>query len=159
MSATERRDLVIRLAERVLGWKYWDSTDDLPESTDTWFTDWQADPPMLGVDVYGTGYDDVSRRWSPLTDLADAWMLVDALRKRGCGVVLTASGTAADHIGAFFVDGVWAIAKTVNALPDHNDPAMLGSAFAPTMPLAICKAAMAADAAMRDGDAGAEVGR
>ena len=76
-------ELVRLLAERVLGWQYWDGQQDYDGFAVAIFTDWSGQVPMVGVDLYQGGSDDVTGHWDPLHNIADAWMLVDTLVGQG----------------------------------------------------------------------------
>lgn len=80
-------------------------------------------------------------------DICAAWHVVTKMRARKIAFVLAANGCS-EQWSAWFIDGIWALGKQQNEVPEFGDPALLGSATASTAPLAICLAALAATEAL-----------
>lgn len=77
------------------------------------------------------------------SDIAAAWTVVEKMRERKMAFVLGANGHS-EQFSAWFFNGIWALAKNQNSVPDHGDPHLYGSATAGTAPLAIALAALQA---------------
>lgn len=107
MTTDEKRNLLVRLAEGVMGWtKY----DDMPiESSGQRLTRWV---------------------WNPVDNIADAWLLVEALQKRFRRVEIHAVGGDTPAYVCMVMGGTSDVDESYVVVTEAN-----------TGPLAICLAA------------------
>jgi hypothetical protein len=87
-----QRDMLRVICGRLFEWTYWDGGADFDNNEKlTMFTDWgELNPPMQGVDVYADGSDDVTYRFNPFNEWADAGKILEAMRARGFEVIVGA---------------------------------------------------------------------
>lgn len=76
----ERRATNARIAKEVMGWPEWDTKADWkgPEGV-TFFAAWGD----CSLAVYDDGCEDVTRHFDPATKIADAFLVVEAMRVKG----------------------------------------------------------------------------
>lgn len=123
-----------RIAIEVMGWTRWENyeTGDWEGPDDvTFFAPWDDDGSLSVYTPVGDG--DVSFYFDPATDIADAWLVVDAMRAKGFCFSLS------DMPGESFVRSV-ATFTTTPMLPSHDEY----NECAVSPALAICLAALAA---------------
>lgn len=94
---------------------------------------WYSDPDVPYYDsVEADGVIHISRKWSPSTDIASAWEVVEKLKSDGHELYIS---TTYGQFDCTIVDD--------NGEPDENHSlTMLGAAHEETAPLAICRAAL-----------------
>ncbi len=126
------------LAERVMGWHYWDSAGDYDGPT-----------PMFaqaGEEVwfYGTEDDPISN-WSPLTNLSHAGEVMEAMAKKGWSARITTNACAASQNGCEFFRAYLGLGRDLfNSNYAKYSPHNRVAAVAETVPTAICHAALLA---------------
>jgi hypothetical protein len=86
-------------------------------------------------------YHLLPKRYS--SDTAAAWRVVEKMRADGVAFVLGSNGCSA-QVSVWFVDGIWALGRSQNSVPEQGAPRIRGAATADTAPLAICLAALKA---------------
>lgn len=128
------RELDLRVATDVMGWKpaFVDRSSPLGERL--------PDGPPSDLDYYITPVGSVPCGWSPSTDIAAAWQVAEAMRARWA----EQDNAKRDEPDAWqfqdFADEGWG--ASVIWL-HHDGPIHVVIDIAPTLPLAICRAALA----------------
>jgi hypothetical protein len=153
--------LNIAMAERVMGWHkhYRDSwlcpagaspqgSPPTPEEYlrcgCTRIFDWEdADGDYVRNGNFSLGFGEDDPEWSPLTSVADAWQVVEAMQAKGWLPRLSIIDGA---LSVPEVAGQWYVAFSRPSAFQAAAGGIIMStpAYAPTMPLAVCQAALAA---------------
>lgn len=137
MTNEEKRQMTVDLAEKVMGWRQVYAF----EGTGHYHYKYES---SSGGWFYIDAEQSRPKPWNPLENIADAWMLVEALRNRGVNAVITASGHS-EQYGCFLVDDIWALGKPVNRVPEDLDSKHLrGWHVSGCVAGAICRAALKA---------------
>ena len=141
MTEAELRALDAEVAEKVMGWWLFEA------SGETWAATTKVRLPSIqGVTdrlmFAGRQYGFFAKGWSPSTDIACAWQVVEAMRER-------------HGLGAFFVEwhveeaDAWDVQMIILPVPG---PRVDVGRCAKTLPEAICRAALAAMDPARRGE-------
>lgn len=135
MTDQEKREMIVALGTRVMGWKL--------HARNT--AHWTDAGKEQSCDYVVRAWTDGMGSWNPLENIADAWMLVDEFRKRyGAKVVLAQAGTS-NQSACYFVDGTWSIGRNMHDVPDDPcDDRCFGWAVGDSVTEAICSAALRA---------------
>ncbi len=140
------RDLDIKVAEKVMGWKrmswkdyhdqerasgHFNGTDERDDLTYSWHN---AEGKMIARAEDSDDYYQPSEAWSPSTSIEAAWDVVDAMRLKGFAFRVCSSE---------YEEGCGEAGEICADFSPMNGGHVF-SAFASTAPEAICKAASAA---------------
>jgi hypothetical protein len=96
MTPDQRKEMLCVLAEKVLGYEL---VYDLGGTV--WFRDPSEETREIWIDVGGGQIH--PKPWSPLESIADAWMIVEALMKRGLCLSVECDPSTLDH----FIVNIW----------------------------------------------------
>jgi hypothetical protein len=139
------RELVIRAATDVMGWRG-EQMGGPQADADYGLFFRRADGRYAGLTAWGPAstVPGTIEGWNPLMRDADAFMLVDALKDRWHAAFVLGSNGCSNQWTAWIFEGVWALAKNQNQVPEHGDSHLLGCASAGDRRRAIVLASLCA---------------